>query len=121
MTKALKQAQENQEILRKKIIEEYEAKLAEKNNISIQITAGDFLSTREALAQALETTTINASEQNTVKTYQQGLEQMNKLNDKLNEIDDKIKTINAKDNISKSDKAEIASLMKVKAETEEKS
>lgn len=120
VTKALKQAQENQEILRKKIIEEYEAKLAEKNNISIQITAGDFLSTREALAQALEPTTINASERNTVKTYQQGLEQMNKLNDKLNEIDDKIKTINAKDNISKSDKAEIASLMKVKAETEEK-
>lgn len=120
VTKALKQAQENQEILRKKIIEEYEAKLAEKNNISIQITAGDFLSTREALAQALETTTINASEQNTVKTYQQGLEQMNELNDKLNEIDSKIKTINAKDNISKSDKAEIASLMKVKAETEEK-
>lgn len=120
VTKALKQAQENQEILRKKIIEEYEAKLAEKNNISIQITAGDFLSTREALAQALETTTINASEQNTVKTYQQGLEQMNKLNDKLNEIDSKIKAINAKDNISKSEKAEIASLMKVKAETEEK-
>lgn len=118
--KALKQAQENQEILRKKIIEEYEAKLAEKNNISIQITAGDFLSTREALAQALETTTINASERNTVKTYQQGLEQMNKLNDKLNEIDDKIKAINAKDNISKSDKAEIASLKKVKAETKEK-
>lgn len=120
VTNALKQAQENQEILRKKIIEEYEAKLAEKNNISIQITAGDFLSTREALAQALETTTINASERNTVKTYQQGLEQMNKLNDKLNEIDSKIKVINAKDNISKSDKAEIASLMKVKAETEEK-
>lgn len=120
VTKALKQAQENQEILRKKIIEEYEAKLAEKNNISIQITAGDFLSTREALAQALETTTINASERNTVKTYQQGLEQMNKLNDKLNEIDDKIKAINAKDNISKSDKAEIASLKKVKAETKEK-
>lgn len=120
VTKALKQAQENQEILRKKIIEEYEAKLAEKNNISIQITAGDFLSTREALAQALETTTINASERNTVKTYQQGLEQMNKLNDKLNEIDSKIKAINAKDNISKSDKAEIASLKKVKAETEEK-
>lgn len=120
VAKALKQAQENQEILRKKIIEEYEAKLAEKNNISIQITAGDFLSTREALAQALETTTINASERNTVKTYQQGLEQMNKLNDKLNEIDSKIKVINAKDNISKSDKAEIASLMKVKAETEEK-
>lgn len=120
VTKALKQAQENQEILRKKIIEEYEAKLAEKNNISIQITAGDFLSTREALAQALETTTINASERNTVKTYQQGLEQMNKLNDKLNEIDDKIKTINAKDNISKSDKAEIASLNKLKAETKEK-
>lgn len=120
VTKALKQAQENQEILRKKIIEEYEAKLAEKNNISIQITAGDFLSTREALAQALETTTINASERNTVKTYQQGLEQMNKLNNKLNEIDDKIKAINTKDNISKSDKAEIASLKKVKAETEEK-
>lgn len=120
VTNALKQAQENQEILCKKIIEEYEAKLAEKNNISIQITAGDFLSTREALAQALETTTINASERNTVKTYQQGLEQMNKLNDKLNEIDSKIKVINAKDNISKSDKAEIASLMKVKAETEEK-
>ena len=120
VAKALKQAQENQEILRKKIIEEYEAKLAEKNNISIQITAGDFLSTREALAQALETTTINASERNTVKTYQQGLEQMNKLNDKLNEIDDKIKAINAKDNISKSDKAEIASLKKVKAETKEK-
>lgn len=120
VTKALKQAQENQEILRKKIIEEYEAKLAEKNNISIQITAGDFLSTREALAQALETTTINASERNTVKTYQQGLEQMNKLNDKLNEIDDKIKAINAKDNISKNDKAEIASLKKVKAETEDK-
>lgn len=120
VTKALKQAQENQEILRKKIIEEYEAKLAEKNNISIQITAGDFLSTREALAQALETTTINASERNTVKTYQQGLEQMNKLNDKLNEIDDKIKAINAKDNISNSDKAEIASLEKVKAETKEK-
>lgn len=120
VAKALKQAQENQEILRKKIIEEYEAKLAEKNNISIQITAGDFLSTREALAQALETTTINASERNTVKTYQQGLEQMNKLNDKLNEIDSKIKVINTKDNISKSDKAEIASLMKVKAETKEK-
>lgn len=120
VAKALKQAQENQEILRKKIIEEYEAKLAEKNNISIQITAGDFLSTREALAQALETTTINASERNTVKAYQQGLEQMNKLNDKLNEIDSKIKAINTKDNISKSDKAEIASLMKVKAETEEK-
>lgn len=120
VAKALKQAQENQEILRKKIIEEYEAKLAEKNNISIQITAGDFLSTREALAQALETTTINASERNTVKTYQQGLEQMNKLNDKLNEIDDKIKAINAKDNISKSNKAEIASLEKVKAETKEK-
>lgn len=120
VTKALKQAQENQEILRKKIIEEYEAKLAEKNNISIQITAGDFLSTRAALAQALETTTINASERNTVKTYQQGLEQMNKLNDKLNEIDDKIKAINAKDNISNSDKAEIASLEKVKAETKEK-
>lgn len=120
VTKALKQAQENQEILRKKIIEEYETKLAEKNNISIQITAGDFLSTREALAQALETTTINASERNTVQTYQQGLEQMNKLNDKLNEIDSKIKAINTKDNISKSDKAEIASLKKVKAETEEK-
>lgn len=120
VTKALKQAQENQEILRKKIIEEYEAKLAEKNNVSIQITAGDFLSTREALAQALETTTINASERNTVKTYQQGLEQMNKLNDKLNEIDSKIKAINAKDNISKSNKAEIASLEKVKAETKEK-
>nr|DAL18369.1 MAG TPA_asm: chromosome segregation ATPase [Caudoviricetes sp.] len=120
VAKALKQAQENQEILRKKIIEEYEAKLAEKNNISIQITAGDFLSTREALAQALETTTINASERNTVKTYQQGLEQMNKLNDKLNEIDSKIKAINAKDNISKSDKAEIASLEKVKLETKEK-
>lgn len=120
VTKALKQAQKNQEILRKKIIEEYEAKLAEKNNISIQITAGDFLSTREALAQALETTTINASERNTVKTYQQGLEQMNKLNNKLNEIDSKIKAINAKDNISKSDKAELASLKKVKAETKEK-
>lgn len=120
VTKALKQAQENQEILRKKIIEEYEAKLAEKNNVSIQITAGDFLSTREALAQALETTTINASERNTVKTYRQGLEQMNKLNDKLNEIDSKIKAINAKDNISKSDKAEIASLDKLKAETKEK-
>lgn len=120
VTKALKQAQENQDILRKKIIEEYEAKLAEKNNISIQITAGDFLSTREALAQALETTTINASERNTVKAYQQGLEQMSKLNDKLNEIDGKIKAINAKDNISKRDKAEIASLKKIKAETEEK-
>ena len=120
VTKALKQAQENQEILRKKIIEEYEAKLAEKNNVSIQITAGDFLSTREALAQALETTTINASERNTVKTYRQGLEQMNKLNDKLNEIDSKIKAINAKDNISKSNKAEIASLNKLKAETKEK-
>lgn len=120
VTKALKQAQENQEILRKKIIEEYEAKLAEKNNVSIQITAGDFLSTREALAQALETTTINASERNTVKTYRQGLEQMNKLNDKLNEIDSEIKAINAKDNISKSNKAEIASLNKLKAETKEK-
>lgn len=120
VTKALKQAQENQEILRKKIIEEYEAKLAEKNNVSIQITAGDFLSTREALAQALETTTINASERNIVKTYRQGLEQMNKLNDKLNEIDSKIKAIDAKDNISKSDKAEIASLNKLKAETKEK-
>lgn len=90
------------------------------DNLQFSSNRGDFLSDREALAQALETTTINASERNTVKTYQQGLEQMNKLNDKLNEIDDKIKTINAKDNISKSDKAEIASLKKVKAETEEK-
>lgn len=90
------------------------------DNLQFSSNRGDFLSNREALAQALETTTINASERNTVKTYQQGLEQMNKLNDKLNEIDDKIKTINAKDNISKSEKAEIASLMKVKAETEEK-
>lgn len=90
------------------------------DNLQFSSNRGDFLSDREALAQALETTTINASERNTVKTYQQGLEQMNKLNDKLNEIDSKIKTINAKDNISKSDKAEIASLMKVKAETEEK-
>jgi putative uncharacterized protein (fragment) len=90
------------------------------DNLQFSSNRGDFLSNREALAQALETTTINASERNTVKTYQQGLEQMNKLNDKLNEIDSKIKTINAKDNISKSDKAEIASLMKVKAETEEK-
>ena len=90
------------------------------DNLQFSSNRGDFLSNREALAQALETTTINASERNTVKTYQQGLEQMNKLNDKLNEIDDKIKTINAKDNISKSDKAEIASLKKVKAETEEK-
>lgn len=90
------------------------------DNLQFSSNRGDFLSNREALVQALKTTTINASERNTVKTYQQGLEQMNKLNDKLNEIDDKIKTINAKDNISKSDKAEIASLMKVKAETEEK-
>lgn len=91
-----------------------------ENDIRYNMRGGDFLSNREALAQALETTTINASERNTVKTYQQGLEQMNKLNDKLNEIDSKIKVINAKDNISKSDKAEIASLKKVKAETEEK-
>lgn len=91
-----------------------------EDDIRYNMRGGDFLSNREALAQALETTTINASEQNTVKTYQQGLEQMNELNDKLNEIDSKIKTINAKDNISKSDKAEIASLEKVKAETEEK-
>lgn len=90
------------------------------DNLQFSSNRGDFLSNREALVQALKTTTINASEQNTVKTYQQGLEQMNELNDKLNEIDSKIKTINAKDNISKSDKAEIASLMKVKAETEEK-
>lgn len=90
------------------------------DNLQFSSNRGDFLSNREALVQALKTTTINASERNTVKTYQQGLEQMDKLNDKLNEIDDKIKTINAKDNISKSDKAEIASLMKVKAETEEK-
>lgn len=90
------------------------------DNLQFSSNRGDFLSNREALVQALKTTTINASERNTVKTYQQGLEQMNKLNDKLNEIDDKIKTINAKDNISKSDKAEIASLKKVKAETEEK-
>lgn len=90
------------------------------DNLQFSSNRGDFLSNREALAQALETTTINASERNTVKTYQQGLEQMNKLNDKLNEIDSKIKAINTKDNISKSDKAEIASLMKVKAETEEK-
>lgn len=89
-------------------------------NLQFSSNRGDFLSNREALAQALETTTINASERNTVKTYQQGLEQMNKLNDKLNEIDSKIKAINTKDNISKSDKAEIASLKKVKAETEEK-
>lgn len=91
-----------------------------EDDIRYNMRGGDFLSNREALAQALETTTINASEQNTVKTYQQGLEQMNELNDKLNEIDSKIKAINAKDNISKSDKAEIASLEKVKAETEEK-
>lgn len=91
-----------------------------EEDIRYNMRGGDFLNNREALAQALETTTINASERNTVKTYQQGLEQMNKLNDKLNEIDDKIKAINAKDNISKSDKAEIASLEKVKAETEEK-
>lgn len=91
-----------------------------ENDIRYNMRGGDFLSNREALAQALETTTINASERNTVKTYQQGLEQMNKLNDKLNEIDDKIKAINTKDNISKSDKAEIASLKKVKAETKEK-
>lgn len=91
-----------------------------ENDIRYNMRGGDFLSNREALAQALETTTINASERNTVKTYQQGLEQMNKLNDKLNEIDSKIKAINTKDNISKSDKAEIASLKKVKAETEEK-
>lgn len=91
-----------------------------ENDIRYNMRGGDFLSNREALAQALETTTINASERNTVKTYQQGLEQMNKLNDKLNEIDDKIKAINAKDNISKSDKAEIASLNKLKAETKEK-
>lgn len=91
-----------------------------ENDIRYNMRGGDFLSNREALAQALETTALNASERNTVKTYQQGLEQMNKLNDKLNEIDSKIKTINAKDNISKSDKAEIASLEKVKAETEEK-
>lgn len=90
------------------------------DNLQFSSNRGDFLSNREALVQALKTTTINASEQNTVKTYQQGLEQMNELNDKLNEIDSKIKTINAKDNISKSDKAEIASLKKVKAETEEK-
>lgn len=90
------------------------------DNLQFSSNRGDFLSNREALAQALETTTINASERNTVKTYQQGLEQMNKLNDKLNEIDSKIKAINTKDNISKSDKAEIASLKKVKAETEEK-
>ncbi len=90
------------------------------DNLQFSSNRGDFLSNREALAQALETTTINASERNTVKTYQQGLEQMNKLNDKLNEIDDKIKAINAKDNITKSDKAEIASLKKVKAETKEK-
>lgn len=90
------------------------------DNLQFSSNRGDFLSNREALTQALETTTINASERNTVKTYQQGLEQMNKLNNKLNEIDSKIKAINAKDNISKSDKAEIASLKKVKAETEEK-
>lgn len=90
------------------------------DNLQFSSNRGDFLSNREALVQALETTTINASERNTVKTYQQGLEQMNKLNDKLNEIDDKIKAINTKDNISKSDKAEIASLNKLKAETEEK-
>ncbi len=90
------------------------------DNLQFSSNRGDFLSNREALTQALETTTINASERNTVKTYQQGLEQMNKLNNKLNEIDDKIKAINAKDNISKSDKAEIASLKKVKAETKEK-
>ena len=91
-----------------------------EEDIRYNMRGGDFLSNREALAQALETTALNASERNTVKTYQQGLEQMNKLNDKLNEIDDKIKAINTKDNISKSDKAEIASLKKVKAETEEK-
>lgn len=90
------------------------------DNLQFSSNRGDFLSNREALAQALETTAINASERNTVKAYQQGLEQMNKLNDKLNEIDSKIKAINTKDNISKSDKAEIASLEKVKAETEEK-
>lgn len=91
-----------------------------ENDIRYNMRGGDFLSNREALAQALETTTINASERNTVKTYQQGLEQMNKLNDKLNEIDDKIKAINAKDNISKSDKSKITLLKKLKAETEEK-
>lgn len=91
-----------------------------ENDIRYNMRGGDFLSNREALARALETTTINASERNTVKTYRQGLEQMNKLNDKLNEIDSKIKAINAKDNISKSDKAEIASLDKLKAETKEK-
>lgn len=90
------------------------------DNLQFSGNRGDFLSNREALAQALETTALNASERNTVKTYQQGLEQMNKLHDKLNEIDDKIKAINAKDNITKSDKAEIASLKKVKAETKEK-
>ena len=90
------------------------------DNLQFSSSRGDFLSNREALVQALKTTTINASERNTVKTYQQGLEQMNKLNDKLNEIDSKIKAINAKDNISKSDKAEIASLNKLKAETKEK-
>lgn len=90
------------------------------SDIRYNLNTGEFISTREALAQALKTANPNKSEQNVIKSYQEGLEQMGKLNDKANELADTIKAIKAKERLTKDDRAKIESLKKTKFELEDK-
>lgn len=90
------------------------------SDIRYNLNTGEFISTREALAQALKTANLNKSEQNVIKSYQEGLEQMGKLNDKANELADKIKAIKAKDRLTKDDRVQIYSLKKSKFELDDK-
>lgn len=90
------------------------------SDIRYNLNTGEFISTREALAQALKTANLNKSEQNVIKSYQEGLEQMGKLNDKANELANKIKVIKAKDRLTKDDRVQIDSLKKSKFELEDK-
>lgn len=91
-----------------------------EDDIRYNLNTGEFISTREALAQALKTANPNKSEQNVIKSYQEGLEQMGKLNDKANELADTIRAIKAKDRLTKDDRAKIESLKKSKFELEDK-
>lgn len=90
------------------------------SDIRYNLNTGEFISTREALAQALKTANLNKSEQNVIKSYQEGLEQMGMLNDKANELADKIKAIKAKDRLTKDDRVQIESLKKSKFELDDK-
>lgn len=90
------------------------------SDIRYNLNTGEFISTREALAQALKTANLNKSEQNVIKSYQEGLEQMGKLNDKANELANKIKVIKAKDRLTKDDRVQIESLKKSKFELDDK-